>query len=53
MSDVSLELISSLWPILVAFITLVVVLAKMHASIETLQEKVKVLFELWNSRDNK
>ena len=35
---------------MVGFITLVIVLAKMHADIETIKEKLKVLFELWNSR---
>jgi hypothetical protein len=46
-----IEFITSTWPIFVGFITLVIVLAKMHASIETLQEKVKTLFELYNKRD--
>ena len=40
--------ISSLWPIVVGFVTLVIVLAKMHTSIEVLQEKVKALFEIVN-----
>ena len=38
------------WPIALGFITLVIVLAKMHGEIDTLKEKVKVLFELWNSK---
>jgi len=42
--------IGSLWPIFLSFITLVIVLAKLHADQETLKEKVKVLFELWNSK---
>jgi hypothetical protein len=33
-----------------ALVMLIVVLAKMHASIEVLQEKVKVLFDLFNKR---
>lgn len=40
--------ISSLWPIFLGFITLVIVLAKMHSSITVLEEKVKVAFELIN-----
>jgi len=40
--------IGSLWPVFLGFITLVIVLAKMHAEQEALKEKVKVLFELWN-----
>jgi len=41
----------SLWPIFLSFITLVIVLAKLHADQETLKEKVKVLFDLWNKRE--
>ena len=43
-----LDIINAAWPILLGFITLVIVLAKMHTSIEVLQEKVKALFELHN-----
>ena len=46
-----LDLIISLWPIFVGFITLVIVLAKMHADLETVKEKIRVLFDLWNGRD--
>jgi hypothetical protein len=45
-----LETITALWPLFLGFITLVIVLAKMHADVETLKEKVRVLFELWNSK---
>jgi len=38
------------WPIVFGFVTLVIVLAKMHGQIEVLQDKVKTLFDLWNSR---
>ena len=44
----ALEIISSLWPLLIAFVTLVIILAKMHYAIEVLNEKVKVLFDLFN-----
>jgi hypothetical protein len=47
-----LDLIISLWPIFVGFITLVIVLAKMHADVETIKEKIRVLFDLWNNRNN-
>lgn len=43
-----LESVGSLWPIGVSFITLVVVLSKMHAEIDILKEKVKTLFDLYN-----
>jgi hypothetical protein len=44
----SLQLLISLWPVFVGFITLVIVLAKMHSSIEVLRDKVKTLFQLYN-----
>lgn len=47
----ALDAINVLWPIALGFTTLVIVLAKMHGDIETMKEKVKVLFELWNNRD--
>ena len=48
MEDTWSVLISG-WPIAVGVISLIIVLAKMHGELETLKEKVKVLFELWNS----
>ena len=39
------------WQLALALIMLIIVLAKMHASIEVLQEKVKVLFDLFNRRE--
>jgi len=47
----ALEAIGTIWPIAVGFVTLVIVLAKMHSDIEQIKEKVKVLFELWNKKD--
>ena len=44
----TVQTIGSLWPIFIGFITLVTVLAKMHSEQETLKEKVRILFELWN-----
>lgn len=46
----ALQLISSLWPILVGIITLIIVLARMHYNLEALTEKVKVLFDFHNKR---
>ena len=48
-----ISLVNAVWPILLGFITLVIVLAKMHTSIEVLQEKVKVLFDLHNQKVDK
>ena len=40
--------IVSLWPLGIGFVTLVIVLAKMHSAIEVINEKIKVLFDLHN-----
>jgi len=47
------ELASSTWPIALGVITLIIVLAKMHSDIEIIKEKVRTLFDLWNSRKDK
>jgi hypothetical protein len=47
----ALDAISALWPLVLGFVTLVIVLAKMHSDIDTIKEKVKILFELWNKND--
>ena len=46
-----LDTIGALWPIALGFVTLVIVLAKMHADIEQIKDKVKTLFDLWNRKD--
>ena len=43
-----LQLLDSLWPIFLGFITLVIVLAKMHTSIEVIRDKDQTLFQLYN-----
>lgn len=48
-----LQIISALWPVFVGFIGLVIILAKMHYNIETLTEKVKVLFDFHNKKKEK
>jgi len=47
-----LELLLSLWPVAAAFVSVIIVLAKMHADVETIKEKIRVLFDLWNNRNN-
>ena len=42
-----------LWQVFLGFITLVIVLAKMHATIQVLEEKVKVAFQLINKLNDK
>lgn len=49
----TLDWVSTLVPLGIALITLVVVLSKMHYSIESIAEKVKILFDLHNKRDKK
>ena len=46
----NLEVLVQLWPIAVAFVTLVIVLAKMYTRIDVLEEKVRTLFDLYNKR---
>jgi hypothetical protein len=48
MDDI-LGITNTVWPMLLAFITLVIVLAKMHSSIQVLQDKVRSLFDLYNN----
>ena len=45
-----IDILSTIWPILLGIITLIIVLAKMHGDIVVLKEKVKSLFDLWNSK---
>jgi hypothetical protein len=46
----TLEILTKIWPLLVAFVTLVVILAKMDNRVAVLEEKVKTLFDLWNKK---
>ena len=47
----ALDAIGAIWPIALGFVTLVIVLGKMHADIEQIKEKIRTLFELWNNRN--
>ena len=47
------QLASSTWPIALGIITLIIVLAKMHSDIEIIKEKIRTLFDLWNSKKDK
>lgn len=46
-------MLMKMWPLFLGFITLVIVLAKMHGDIIVLKEKVKVAFDLINSMNKK
>ena len=48
----TMEFVNSTWPMFMGFITIVIVLAKMHGDIETIKEKVRVVFELWNKNND-
>ena len=43
-----LSILSQLWPMLVAFIMLIITLAQSHYRIKVLEEKVKSAFDLIN-----
>ena len=43
-----LMILSKLWPMLVAFIMLIITLAQSHYRIKVLEEKVKTAFDLIN-----
>jgi hypothetical protein len=47
------EVVSSVWPVFIGIITLIIILSKMHSSIMVLEDKVKVLFDLFNNRDRR
>ena len=44
-----LDVLTQIWPIAFAFVSLVIVLAKMYNRIDVLEEKVRTLFDLYNS----
>ena len=45
------EILSKAWPILLALITLIIVLAKLDLRVAVLEEKIKTLFELFNRKE--
>ena len=51
--DQAIDWISALWPVAVGFVMLVIVLARMHYNIESITEKVKILFDFHNKRNDK
>ena len=46
------DLISSIWPIFVGFIILVLTLGKLMSRMDVVEEKVKTLFDLWNKKND-
>jgi hypothetical protein len=46
------DLISSIWPIFVGFIILVLTIGKLMSRMDVVEEKVKTLFDLWNKKND-
>ena len=44
----TLSILAQIWPLLLAFVSLVIVLAKLDNKVAVLEEKVRTLFELYN-----
>ena len=45
-----IELFNAAWPVLLAIVGLIIVLAKMHGDIEVLKDKIRTLFDLINGK---
>jgi hypothetical protein len=45
------DILAKSWPMLLALITLIIVLAKLDLRVAVLEEKIKTLFELFNRRE--
>jgi|TARA_R110000782_G_scaffold120340_1_gene211280 hypothetical protein len=45
-----IELFNAAWPVIIAVIGLIIVLAKMHGDLEVVKDKVRVLFDLFNDK---
>ena len=47
----TIDVLAKIWPLLVGFVSLVIVLAKIDNKVAVLEEKVKSLFEIFNRKD--
>ena len=45
-----IELFNAAWPVMIAVVGLIIVLAKMHGDLEVVKDKVRVLFDLFNDK---
>lgn len=45
------DILAKAWPILLAIITLIIVLAKLDLRVAALEDKIKTLFEIFNRKD--
>ena len=41
-----IELFNAAWPVIIAVVGLIIVLAKMHGDIEVLKDKIRTLFDI-------
>jgi|TARA_R110002072_G_scaffold2207_1_gene18180 hypothetical protein len=48
-----IELFNAAWPVIIAVVGLIIVLAKMHGDIEVLKDKIRTLFDIINSKGRK
>jgi hypothetical protein len=48
-----IELFNAAWPVIIAAVGLIIVLAKMHGDIEVLKDKIRTLFDIINSKGRK
>jgi len=46
----TIDVLAKIWPLLLAFVSLVIVLAKIDNKVAVLEEKVKTLFDLWDKK---
>lgn len=47
------EIFTRAWPIILALITLIIVLSKLDLRVAVLEDKIKTLFELLNSKNSR
>jgi|TARA_B110000902_G_scaffold183586_1_gene207859 hypothetical protein len=48
-----IELFNAAWPVIIAVVGLIIVLAKMHGDIEVLKDKIRTLFDIINNKSGK
>ena len=48
-----IELFNAAWPVIIAVVGLILVLAKMHGDIEVLKDKIRTLFDIINNKGGK
>jgi hypothetical protein len=49
-SLVLVDILGTLWPVFIGLVTLIFVLSRLWTDVETLKEKVRTLFQLFNDK---